>query len=529
MAKKYRKENKKTKWLVAGSILVFTLILFSNSINHDILYGWDDGEYITDPTIQQMDIAKMFDSYYLGMYQPLAALSFSINYQSAGENPAPYHATNLLLHLVNVLLVFLLFHRFSKRLDVATIVSLLFAIHPMHVEAVSWIATRSNLIYSMFYLGALISYLVYLQKKNFWFIILTFLLFMLSCFAKSMSVTLPVLLFLFDWYFNRKFNTKAILEKIPFFIVSIIFGLVSINAASTFGHIRNLDVEYNLLDRAVLIIYSIVFYIVKAIVPFNLSAVYAYPDKDGVFLPWHYYFAVLVFAFLLFNVIRSGKFKKEVWFGSLFFLITISVVLPLVWSRMLMLADRYTYIPYIGLFFIMAAFFRHIYESKNTTIRKYKTAIYSILIMYLIFLAIATFQRNTVWKDAETMITDVIDKDRSNVDVSIGYFFRGNIRDIEQDPQGALSDFSKAIELNPDYTMAYNNRGIIKGSLQDYEGALEDFSKAIELEPDYADAIYNRGNAHYYLKQFNEACSDWSLAAYLGSEQAVVIKKKYCK
>jgi len=514
---------------MAGAIVVFTLLLFSNSIDNDILYGWDDGEYISDQSIQKMDIPQFFSTYYLGMYQPLAALSLSLNYQSAGNNAVPYHATNLMLHLINVLLVFFLFQRFSKRLDIAAIVALLFAIHPMHVEAVSWIATRSNLIYSAFYLGSLISYLIYLEKRNIWFIGLTFLLFLLSCLAKSMAVTLPVLLLLFDSYFQRKKMGKAVLEKIPFFIVSIIFGLVSINAASEFGHIRNLAVEYNFIDRVVLIIYSIVFYVVKAIAPTNLSAVYAYPDKAGMLLSWQYYFAVLIFAFLIFNLFKSGKFRKEVWFGFLFFLITISLVLPLVWSRMLMLADRYTYIPYLGLFFIMAVFIRHLIESKNLRLKKYKAAIYSLLAVYLVFLSITTWQRNKIWKNAETMITDVIKKDRSDLDVAIGYFFRGNIRDIEKDPQGALKDFSKAIELNPEYTMAYNNRGIIKGSMQDYEGALKDFEKAVELEPEYADAIYNRGNAHYYLKQFNEACSDWGQAAYLGSKQAELIKKKYCK
>ena len=97
------------------------------------------------------------------------------------------------------------------------------------------------------------------------------------------------------------------------------------------------------------------------------------------------------------------------------------------------------------------------------------------------------------------MITNVIENDRSDVDVSIGYFFRGNILDLSRDYQGAIKDFSEAIKFNPDYTMAYNNRGIIKGSLQDFEGALEDFNKAVELEPEYADAIYNRGNAKFYL------------------------------
>ncbi|MCB2220319.1 MAG: tetratricopeptide repeat protein [Bacteroidetes bacterium] len=529
MATHTEKEKNNVKWFTLGAILAFTVILFSGSLNHDILYGWDDGEYINDKSIRNMEVKNFFSDFYLGMYQPLAVLSLSLNYQTAKDNPVPYHTTNLLLHLINVILVFFLFHRIAGRLDIASFVALLFAIHPMHVEAVAWIATRSNSLYSAFYLAALLTYVIYLEKRSIKFLLLTMLFFILSCFSKSMAVTLPVLLLLFDYFYEREFKLKVYLEKVPFFVISIIFGVITINAASEFDHIKNLSVDYNILDRAVMLMYSVVFYLVKAIAPANLSAVYAYPDKAGMFLPGVYYFGVFIFAVIVLNVIILGRSRKTVMFGMLFFLITISLVLPLVWSRMLMLADRYTYIPYLGIFFMFARLYIKYVESESERIHKYKIFINTAIFVYIIFLAGTTYQRVKVWKDAETMITDVIEKDRSDVDVSIGYFFRGNIRDKANDMQGALQDFSRAIELNPEYTMAYNNRGIIKGSMQDFKGALDDFNKAVELEPEYAEAIYNRGNAHYYLKQFVEACSDWSLAAYLGFEQAAKVKKEYCR
>jgi protein O-mannosyl-transferase len=344
-----------------------------------------------------------------------------------------------------------------------------------------------------------------------------------------MAVTLPVLLFLFDYFQNRRFDRRAILEKVPFFITSLIFGLVSIEAASQFGHIRNLVVEYNLADRLAMIIYAVVFYVLRAIIPLNLSAVYAYPEKVNGWLPMEYYLALIPLIVLIIWVIRSRKYRREMVFGLGFFLITISVVLPLVWSRMLMLADRYTYIPYVGLFYLFAIGFLKLKDTTSLRLQKFKPAIYGLIAVYVVFLSVTSWQRSKVWKDAPTMITDVIEKNRSDIDASIGYFFRGNIRDLSQDMQGALNDFSMAIELNPSYTMAYNNRGIIRGSLEDFEGALEDFNKAVELEPGYADAIYNRGNAHYYLGLINEACSDWSQAERLGSKQAGVIKKRYCR
>jgi protein O-mannosyl-transferase len=530
MAKKImRPEKPKSKLIVLAAILAVTVILFSGNLNNEILYGWDDGEYIGDESIQNLDVNAFFSNYYLGMYQPLAVLSLSLNYQSAGSNPAPYHTTNLLIHLINIILVFYLFHRMTKRLEVAAIVAFLFAIHPMHVEAVAWIATRSNGLYSAFYLGALLTYVVYLEKRSTTWLLLTLILFILSCFSKSMAVTLPVLLVFFDYFHNRKIGLKAILEKIPFFLISLIFGLVSIHAATQFGHIRNLAVEYNPGDRLVMITYSVVFYLLRAVIPVNLSAVYAYPGKTEGWLAAEYYLSVFLLFLLILAVIKAGKSRKEVLFGLGFFLISIFPVLPFVWSRMLMLADRYTYIPYIGIFYLFSMFYLKIREGNSLRLRKYKPAIYTVLLGYVILLSATTFQRTKVWRDSHTMISDVIEKNRSDVDMAIGYFFRGNIRDLSQDMHGALNDFTKAIELNPSYTMAYNNRGIIRGSLQDFEGALEDFNKAIELEPGYADAIYNRGNAHYYLELFNEACSDWSQAELLGSKQAGVIRKRYCR
>jgi hypothetical protein len=521
--------NKKIKILSLVVILVLTLIVFSNSVNNSILFGWDDGEYISNKDIQEFRLNKFFSTYYLGMYQPLAVMSLSLNYHLSEINPAPYHATNLLLHLVNIVLVFLLFLKITKRFEVTFIVTILFAIHPMHVEAVSWIATRSNGLYSVFFLVSLIYYLRYLDDKVKLNLIYSFIFFLLSCFSKSMAITLPAILFLLDYFKNRKYSQRVILEKIPFIIMSVVFGLIAMDAASEYGHIRNLDVNYNFSDRLVLPVYSIIFYLVKALAPANLSAVYAYPAKENDWLPWEYYFSILVFVFLIINIIKSGKLKRDVIFGMLFFFLSISVVLPLVWSRMLMLADRYTYLPYLGIFYIVAQFYLKIADGKTKQLRNYKTVALSLFIGWIVFLSATSFHRNKVWKDAITLTTDVIEKDRSDLDVSIGYFFRGNILDIGNDLQHALSDYNKAIQLNPAYTLAYNNRGIIKGSIRDYEGAIADFNKAVELEPGYADAIYNRGNVHYYLGNAEDACRDWYKAKSLGSKQAELILSKYCK
>ncbi len=511
------------------AIMLFTLIVFSNSINNEILYGWDDGEYIENQDIRDFNVRAFFSEYYLGMYQPLAIFSFAINYISAKDNPVPYHTTNLFLHLFNVFLVFLLFQKLTNKIEISFAVALLFAIHPMHVEAVSWIATRSNGLYSLFYLASLIAYINYIKKRSFLSLAVSLALFTLSCFSKSMAITLPFILLLLDYYYSRKFSFKIIVEKASFLIISIIFGIISIKAATDFGHLHYLETDYSFINRLFLISYSIMFYIIRVFAPIHLSAVYAYPGLDNEMLPYTYYGSLFVLVILVVLIFRPGKLKKEIIFGFLWFIISIAIVLPLMWSRMLMLADRYTYIPYLGLFFILAKVYAYTVNSQKPLIKKFRPIIYSTLIIWIVFLVVKTYQSNNIWKNSESLVTNVINNERSDKDLSIGYFFRGNIYDKKQDFKAALKDFTKAIELNPGYTMAYNNRGIIKGIMNDMKGAYDDFSMAIEKEPDYADAWYNRGNVLFYIKKKEEACQNWHKASELGSLQAEKIYRQYCK
>lgn len=512
-----------------GAILLVTVILYSGIFTNTILYGWDDGEYMQSEDIREFRIGAFFSEYYLGMYQPLPVLTFAVNYAATGENPAPYQTINLLLHLISTHLVFYLIISLTGRNDISAFIAFLFALHPMHVEAVAWISTRSNGLYSAFYLAAMIYYVRYKKESRNKYLIYCYIAFILSLFSKSMAITLPLILLLLDYFLSERILKKDLLTKLPAFGLSVLFGIIAVDASSSFGHITNLQVDYNLSDRFFMISYALAFYLGRALIPVNLSAVYAYPAKTETgLLPAEYYLSFILLIVIVFVLLRRRRFRKDNLFGLLFFLITISAALPLFWSRMLMLADRYTYIPYIGLFFIMGSYLKTILSKENRAVRRIRPAILAVAGGLLIWYAATTAVRIGVWEDAATLTTDIIEKDRSDIDVSIGYFFRGNIRDRAGDPEGALRDYDRAIQLNPDYTLAYNNRGINKGILGEFEPALADFNKAIGLEPDYRDAYYNRGNVKYYLGWKQEACLDWQKAAALGSEQAEKIHRKYC-
>jgi protein O-mannosyl-transferase len=521
-----KKPDKNKILIILGCIFIVSFFIYSNSFQNEILYGWDDGEYVSDKSVQNFKVAEFFSNYYLGMYQPIAAFSFAINYQLSGLNPAAYHFTNFLLHLINISLVFFLIFKISKRLEISAFVAFLFAIHPMHTEAISWMSTRSNLLFFMFYLSALISYVNYLKdNRNIKHLLLCFGFFVLSLFSKSIAITLPIMLFVFDFYLSRKFSKKLIFEKIPFFILSIIFGLVAIFAAKSYGHITYLETDYSAFDRIFLICYAIVFYVVKLIIPINLSAIYSFPLKENGSLPWEYYGAFLLVILAIWLIYKFRK-NKDLIFGTGFFLIAISVVLPLFWSRFFIVSERYSYLAYIGLYFILGSILQNFLSIKKKII---KPIIYSILIVFIIFFAITTVQRNKVWKNPDILMTDVISKNENGMNAAYAYFFRGNYKDQKQDYNNALKDYNEAIRNYPEYIIAYNNRGIVRGIMQDFEGAYNDFNKCINLNKTYADPYYNRGILKYMQKDLKGACQDWKKASVLGYKQANEIIRQYCK
>ncbi len=512
--------------LILACIFIVSFFVYSNSFQNEILYGWDDGEYVSDKSVQNFEVAGFFSNYYLGMYQPIAVFSFAINYQLSGLNPVAYHFTNFLLHLINISLVFFLIFKISKRLEISAFVAFLFAIHPMHTEAIAWISTRSNELFFMFYMLAILNYINYLKnERKRKYLLFCFGFFVLSLFSKTMAITLPLMLFVFDYYLSGKFSKKLIFEKIPFFVLSIIFGLVAISAAKSFGHISYLETDYSAFDRIFLICYAIVFYIGKLIVPVNLSAIYSFPLKENGHLPWEYYGAFLLVILFIWLIYKFRK-NKDIIFGASFFLVAISIVLPLFWSRFFIVSERYTYLAYIGLYFILGSILQKLLATKK---QKNKRVIYSVLIVFMLFLVITSYHRNKVWKNPDILMTDVISKNKHGMNAAYAYFYRGNYKDLKQDYKNALKDYNEAIRNCPDYIIAYNNRGIIRGIIQDFEGADNDFNKCINLNKTYADPYYNRGILKYMQKDLDGACSDWRKASVLGYKQADEIIRQYCK
>ncbi len=575
-------------------IFLIVFIVFLPSLSNGFV-NWDDPNYILDniyiKDLSWTGVKAMFTNYYAGNYHPLTALSNALEYKLFGLNPKPFHIVNLVIHLADTFLVFRLIKLLSSDIRIAVAVSLLFGIHPMHVESVAWISERKDVLYTFFYLTAIIKYIRFRESENAKQYIFMLAAFICALLSKSAAVSLPLTLLLVDYYFLNKINLRMLINKIPLFCLSLIFGIIAMNSQKYEGAINDLTPIFSLADRMFLVLYSIQFYLLKSIMPFGLTAFHAYPEKISNLLPWYYYSSPVIIGLIFFAVYKFKKFRRELIFGLVFFFINIVLMLQLLPVGQAIAAERYSYISFIGLFFIAANLF--FYAEDN--LKNSRSFIRFVGAVCILILGLVTFNRNKVWKDSISLWTDVINK---NPSMPFAYYNLGNahknIKDFQgavdaysgaikinsghiqaiynrahaysdmQNHQAAIDDYSKIIQLSPKFGEAYFDRAVSKSNLKDYNSAIEDFnaslpnisgsrkveayynignmkaynglfedavhdySLAIQLDSRYAVAYTNRGNCKLNLKRIPEACEDWKMSVQLGSSISLDMINKYC-
>lgn len=372
---------------------------------------------------------------------------------------------------------------------------MLFAVHPMHVEPVAWISGRKDVLSAFFCLSSLIVYFKYIEeegRKKTLAYILAFILFIAAVLSKATTVILPVIISFIDLYKGRKLSLKLVLEKIPFFIIALFIGLLEMKSQKAYGAVSEITSVAMMQKRFIACYgYDCIFYIVRFFAPVKLSACYPYLDSMPESLPLIYYAAFVGIVVLVALDLYSIKKNKIIFFGLTFFLITIFPGLQFRFVSAADVADRYTYIPYIGLSFIVAYYFEKILS--GAYLKDLSKISITIGVIIIIIFSYSTFVRCKVWKNSETLFTDVVSK---YPDIPVAYINRGHFYFENNFGDEAIKDFSKAIELNKDYTNAYYDRGIayyVKGNLN---AAIKDYDKAIELNPNYTQAYNNRGIAY---------------------------------
>jgi protein O-mannosyl-transferase len=518
------RNNRKYLFLLAAILVVTLVSYFPVLFNHSFV--WDDEKYIvTNSLLPTFNLKSIFTRNVMGNYHPITVLVLALEYHFFGLNPDGYHQVNLLLHLLNVILVFYAVSLICEKKEIALVAALLFGIHPMHVESVAWASGLKDMLYTFFFLLSWIFYLKYLggQKRKYYFF--AFILFFLSLLSKAVAVSLPVVLLLTDYFRGRKMKTGAWLEKAPFFILSLIVGLLAILTQKTSGNLPVFD--FTVPQRLAIACYGFNVYLFKFILPLHLSAFYPYPVNHASEFPALFYGNVLIILVLAIFLFFSLRTTKKIMFGTVFFAVTVFFVLQWFPVGKAIMADRYSYLSSIGVFYIAAEGFEFVCK------KRLKTWSFIVLGVFTLFFSVKTFTRSKVWKNEITLWSDVISKYDN---VPVAYLNRGVALVHQNELVQAGEDFNKAIELNPDYDKAYYNRGNNNLLLQNPEKALSDLSKAIELNPAYFQAYYNRGNIYNDKEEYDKALADYSKAieldpsgakAFINRGMVYIVKRQY--
>ncbi len=592
--------NKAFLWTALFISLAITLLSYYPAFHN----GWtnlDDDKYVlNNPKIQSLEgnsLKTLLTKPHDGNFHPLTMLSLAIDYHFDKNKPQAYHFTNIILHLFNTAFIFWFFFLLGKFffpkevILFAGIGALLFGVSTIHVESVAWVSERKDVLYAFFYFSSLIAYLYYLEKKQSKFIVYSLLLFLFSVLSKGMAVALSLSIISLDYLYGRKLlSKKVLLEKLPFFLFSLIFGVIAIYAQKSKGYIHEAH-TYEFSQRIIYASYGFANYIGKLIYPYGLSAIYPYPRDLGlVDIPRNFYLYLFPTLFVGASFFYFWKKNRHISFSILFFTANLLFVLQLIPVGGVIMSDRYSYVASLGFFYILT--YGIIYLI--TKFKKSKYIILTMLALYISFMSVRSYRQTQIWKSSFSLWHRVLTlyphtpsawynlavayydlKDYKHaiesydraIEIQPNYidaiYNRGNTKYFAGDIKGAVEDYNLCIKMNPNHDKALYNRSIGFIKLRNYVGAEQDCNHVLKLTPNYIDALFNRGIARINLSknnlaiqdfnqilklspQYNKAtlyrgvaearsgnkriaCADISEAMKLGNQEANKYYQKYCK
>jgi tetratricopeptide (TPR) repeat protein len=522
---------------VALLIVIITAVAFSSSINNEFVNWDDDKNFLENENVSTINkenfwenSAKIFKSDVIGAYNPLTVFTFAVEKRMFGfDKPHRWHLNNLLLHLLCTFFVFLIGMRLKLGYVGACTLALLFGIHPMRVESVAWVTERKDVLYGLFYLIAVYYYIKTKQEgpKKKWVLIIA-ISFIISLLSKIQAVLLPITLILIDYYLSKdsKITVKSIVSKWPFFIGSLVIGITNIILLSQYGSIG--EQEYEGISRIFIGGYQLTIYYIKSLIPFRLSPLYPYPAS----LPWYIYASVLSFVITGILLWFSYQKKWKTWFfGIGVFFSNVFLLLQIFGAGQGYLADRFTYIAYLGLFFIMAYYVDRFYNEKKSI---HKPLIGVVTILFIAY-GYMTFNQNKIWKNSDTLWTHVLKYYKKS---TLPYGNRANYRrDYSQElakkanalaktnPQQAnqlkaqsnqyvslaLADYESVIKLEKTKANPYNSRARLYFNFTERDSlvkALENYNMAIKLDPQNVEYRVNRGATYAKLGDLQNALNE---------------------
>ena len=548
-------------WIAAAAILVALAVLpYLQTLGHEFVC-YDDEFYVVEnphvrPGLTMPGIAWAFTTSSGGNWHPLTWVSHMLDTSVWGLRPAGHHFTNLMLHAANTLLLFLVFARMTGALWRSALVAALFAVHPLHVESVAWVAERKDVLSTFFGLLAIWAYFKYARDSLVKYYLLMLFLFGLGLMAKPMLVSLPCLLLLLDiwplrrwklWQiddqasvtFEPKATTRLLLEKLPVVVLSAIFSIIAFTSQNHARAISNGEL-LPLSSRIANAIVGYHLYLDKLFVPIKLAVFYPYPGHWRLTV-----IAVSAFLLLVITLVAILYRRHYPWLlvGWLWFIVTLIPVIGLIQVGWQSIADRYTYIPSIGIF-IMAAWSIPT-SHKSLALRAWIVAACTVIAA----LALMTRTQAAYWHDSRTLFTHaaqvtqgnyvahqnlafVLENEENDLDGALKLyrtaaeetpkFARTTVHEVMANVllrQGrieeALTEARHAMELNPFSTIAANIMGLIMRANGENAEAAKYFQLAVKLDPEYFEAQISYGMTLVDLGRWDEAIAHLAPVARL--------------
>jgi protein O-mannosyl-transferase len=478
-----------TEHLFLMVAFIATIIAYSNTLSFPHI-SWDDPEMVfRNRDVISFNIGALFSSHYVGNYIPLTMLTHAMDWFLFGKSDMGHHLVNLLFHLANGYLVYTLTLRLFTEKNIAAITAIIFLLHPLQSESVNWISELKNLGYALFYLLGLLSYVRYSEQKENKFLLHTGIYFVVSCLFKPSAVVFPLSLICIDIILEKRFDLKFLWNKLPFFIISLLVGLVNLKAQAAdqfINYAHNFPVQERVANAG----FAIYKYFNLFIVPYDLSVIYPFPNKDAGTAIIGAATVLLIFAILYF---LHKKQRTDLLAIILFTLSNLILVLQFIPFGEVLYADRYMYIAIIGFAWLTALLLQKIRLPKMI-----------IPILLIAVLGTLSFLRNTKWKSSITLYEDIIKKYPDN-------FLALNSLGVENmmrnNDDRALMYFNKATNVAPYNYKGFYNRGLLYLKNNNLKPAIEEFDKVLVMYQ-YPKAYVARASAYYSLMDYAKARKD---------------------
>jgi tetratricopeptide (TPR) repeat protein len=504
------------EWSLCLLVVLITAAIYSQ-VRHHSFIGYDDPDFVSHNShvsggITRSAVAWAFSTGSGGNWMPLTWMSHMADWQLFGSDSGLHHLASVAFHLANTVLLFVVLRRMTRSPWSSALVAALFALHPLHVESVAWAAERKDVLCAFFWFLTMWAYLRWVDRPTAARYVLVFASLACSLLAKPMAVTLPFALLLLDvWPLERLRTKRLLLEKVPLVALSFVVSIVTFAVQRQAGAVAGID-AVPLTVRLANAVVSCGWYLLATFSPVNLAVFYPLPQAVPIGQAFAAAAALLAVSYVVF---RNWRGKPYLAVGWLWYLVTLVPVLGLVQVGSQARADRYTYVPLVGIFIAAA------WGAADVSRRwpRSKVAVAGLAGLACVACATLTSRQLGFCRNDVTLFSHAIDVTHGNFIAhgSLGLALRQQGRLDE-----AIQQYQKAIVIEPAYTEGLTNLGEAFLSQRRPDDAMPLFDRALTLKPDLVDPKVNRANALGQLGRPAEAIEQYRqiLAASPDSAEA---------